>query len=511
MRGGYGISYLPSNTGLLAGPFVISMFPWGVGTTSLPFGANPQGVVVGLVEDPAASPILLAVGANQSSPQNYGNSPNTFPRNNLNGLAQQWNVFFEKKVSSWLFSIGYVGSHGNNLPVNRVPINGENLLLPANIQTCYHAGLNCPANDSAVAAAGGFLGTGVDPYSQSVTNPFNPTGSLPFTGTLRQATIPRGILDGPFPLFYGQTVPASDGYSSYNALQVQAKHQVGHGLILDASYTWSKELDYSSFEAENNVVRDTDLNAYNGPNLFHIRANRKLGSNDMPHRFVASLVYALPFGAGHSLNPQNRISRALVSGWGIAAVEMDQSGYPIDITGDSSGSLDGRSNRTTEPLQVPKALQHWYDGKTSVTLPDGNVITPAAYTFLKYNVGAFTSPVIVNPTNSAKYLNDTYWMGTQAVDYGGMRAPMINNLNFTLKRSFRVSDRIGIDFQADATNVLNHPNFETYTSALGSAELTPSNSTNTPLGVATGSSTYGTHSNLTFDSRQIELQMRLRF
>ena len=32
----------------------------------------------------------------------------------------------------------------------------------------------------------------------------------------------------------------TDGNSLYNSLQVQLKHQFSHGLILQASYTWSK-------------------------------------------------------------------------------------------------------------------------------------------------------------------------------------------------------------------------------------------------------------------------------
>ena len=385
VRGGYGISYIPSNTGLLAGPFAYGMFPWGLGATALPNGLTPNGGPIGPVEDAATAPLVLPVGPVTSAPQNYGVSPNLYPNNYVNGYAQQWNFFIEKRVGNWFFSVGYIGSHGNDLPVLRKPINGENNLLPANIISCYHNGMNCPASDSAVAAAGGYAATGVDPFGQNVPNPFNSTG-LPFQGTYRSEAIPRGIVDGDFPLYSGQTVPGDDGYSSYNALQVEVKHQVARGLLLDSTYTWSKELDYSSFEAENNYEEDTNTNAYAGGNLLHVNANRKLGANDVPARLVTTLVYDLPFGAGHNLNPSNRVARFLASGWGFGAVELDESGYPQDINDPSSGSLDGRPNiNPNEPFQVPKALQHWYNGKTSVTLPDGRVITPCAYCFLKYN------------------------------------------------------------------------------------------------------------------------------
>ena len=180
---------------------------------------------------------------------------------------------------------------------------------------------------------------------------------------------------------------------------------------------------------------------------------------------------------------------------------MTESGYPIDITDLNAGSLDGRSNRVAgEPLEVPKALQHWYNGNTTVTLPDGRSITPCNYCFLKYNVDAFSAPVIANPNSAGKYLNDTYWTGNQAIDYGGLRAPIISNLNFTLKRNFRVTEKLGVDFQANATNVLNHANFQTFTMDLGGVNTTAPSAANanTQLGQGTGSSSYGTHGLTTF-------------
>jgi hypothetical protein len=148
------------------------------------------------------------------------------------------------------------------------------------------------------------------------------------------------------------------------------------------------------------------------------------------------------------------------------------------------------------------------------------MITPCNFCFLKYNPDAFSQPVIPNPNNPTTYISDTYWTGNQAIDYGGMRAPLINNLNLTLKRSFKVTERVGIDFQANMSNALNHANFQTYGLALGGVNVQPpgsgaagtgTNGTGTPLGAGTGSSSYGTHGNGTFDSRQVELQMKVRF
>jgi hypothetical protein len=80
----------------------------------------------------------------------------------------------------------------------------------------------------------------------------------------------------------------------------------------------------------------------------------------------------------------------LVSGWKTGGVFTKQSGFPIFVTGANTGAINGRPNRSDgEPLEVPQALQHWYDDKIRVTLPDGRVIQPPVNTFLKYNPDAF--------------------------------------------------------------------------------------------------------------------------
>jgi hypothetical protein len=520
IRGGYGISYLPTNTGYTYGPGYFNPSPWGLGDTDKPFGnTTPAGVPLYTWSNPLVSPIITPVGSNPGAPQAYGGSQSgMFPSNYQNAYMQQYNFMVEKKVGNWLFTVGYSGSKGSRLPFE-FATDGENTTLYNAAQPviqCYHAGLNCPANDSSVAGAG-YLQTGADPFTQPVTNPFNPTGTLPYQGLYSGSTIQRGIYDGPFPLFAAYSGVdftgewLSRGYSFYNSLQLEAKHQISHGLMLDVFYTWSKALDASMPIAEANQAIDTGQSSVVW-NQVDLRSDRRYSTDDIPGRFVANLVYQLPFGAGHSLNPGNKLARYLASGWSIGATEMDESGYPLSIYDDDAGALNGRPNRAlNEPLLLPKVDQKWYNGTTSVTLPDGRIITPCNYCFLKYNPDAFTGAYISSPTTAGKYLNDTYWLGNSALNYSTVRDPSINNLNFTLRRSFKVTERVAIEFQANATNLLNHPNIETYTSDPGSMNLSASNTTNTSLGQGTNSSNYGTHSLTDFDSRQIEFQMNVRF
>jgi hypothetical protein len=174
----------------------------------------------------------------------------------------------------------------------------------------------------------------------------------------------------------------------------------------------------------------------------------------------------------------------------------------------------------TQPLQVPQSLQHWYDGKTTVTLPDGRQITPCANCFLKYNVDAFAGSVIPDPNRTGQYLANNYYVGDAAITYSEIRAPHRVNLDLNISRKFNLTERISMEFTASATNALNHPQFGGsfassggYNMNLGSINVIPptSGSTGTQLGQGTSSSTFGTYGTGTYDPRQLELGLKIRF
>jgi hypothetical protein len=164
-----------------------------------------------------------------------------------------------------------------------------------------------------------------------------------------------------------------------------------------------------------------------------------------------------------------------------------------------------------EPLVLPQNLQGWYNGSTSITLPDGRQYTPCAQCYLKFNPDAFIGQVLTeaNGTHQA----DLYWTGNAAIDYGGMRGPGRNNLDISLSRDFRIRERYSVSFHANVTNALNHTQFRssTYNMALGSIQTTSNPAQGLVAGVGQSAATYGTHNMLTYDPRQMIMEMRIRF
>jgi trimeric autotransporter adhesin len=523
VRGGYGITYIPTNTGLLHGPFNFGAAPFSTYLNQIPYGTSPSGVPIGTFSDPAVSVPVRGPGANPAAPQNYGTGPNLFQRVNYqDGRVQQWNFFLEKRLpGSWIASIGYTGTHGDRLPITRFPVVSTGLLSQA-FDDCYRSGTNCPTQDSDLTGRG-YVQTGKDPANDPVPNPWNPNGTLPFGGVLAAKTIPRYVRDSQYPMFVGATSSYSFGWSNYNSMIIEVKHGYSHGLQLDAHYTWSKALDFTGSEAANAEASSGVGFDSAARDLRNFNNNYHLSYSDIPHRFVVTAVYELPFGPGkHFQLGGNRVLKGIAGGWKIGAVGLIQSGFPVPIDGGDSGALNSRPFRVAgEPLTVPSSLQHWYDGKTTVTLPDGRQITPCANCYLLYNVDAFAGSVVPDPNNAGKYLNNAYYVGDAAITYSDIRAPGRSNLDLSVSRLFKVTERISLEFSAHATNALNNAQFGGsfagsggYNMNLGGINVTPpgaGNPSNTQLGQGTGSTTFGTYGLGTYDPRQIELGLKIRF
>ena len=239
-----------------------------------------------------------------------------------------------------------------------------------------------------------------NPANVQVQNPWQPaTGPLlPFTGTLAGRTIPQFVALLPYPLLYGSGagVDETNGFAGYNSLNVKLSHAFSSGLHLEGNYTWSKELDYTSTGIEDGQgVNAGGTFSGAAADLLNSQNNKHYGLADIPHRFVGILAYESPFGKGKSLALGNSVGRALLGNWNLGSVITLQTGMPFVISGASTGATVARPDRVAGvPLTVPSNLQHWYDGKTKVTLPCGLTVTPAKNTYLKYNACAFSGEVL---------------------------------------------------------------------------------------------------------------------
>jgi len=510
-RGGYGISFQPNNTGYYDGPYVYGTGALITGTNWHEYGSTPDGVPVGHFYDPQSSVINVAAGTNSAAPAVYGGGNPYFDYNHMQPpRIQQWNIFVERQLTpTWLASIGYVGSHGDHLSFGGYPIDDDQSIPTTTLNTWEQT----------------YVATGNNPGNQQVQNPLQPTSGplLPFQNGLGNSTISQDQALFPHLAISSAQLTIDNGNSNYNSLVVQVQHAFSSGFSVLANYVWSRSTDdtYTDLQDRQGF---SDVNGGSGVievDLSNPANNKKISFTDIPQRFVGVVTYKLPFGTNDKFAPSNATLRAITGGWSFGTVYKLQGGFPAPPDTGGLGGMNGRGERTWQPLVLPKSYQHFYDGVTSVTLPDGRNYTPPSQTFLKFNPDAFAGRMIAVPSTATTTGNnpnplgiqqDIYWNGNAAIDYNGMRGPGVDNVDLSLSRNFRITERASFSFSAQMSNALNHTQFSStgYNMGEGSPINVPVAGSGSTIGEPDAGN-YGTHGLGTADPRQILFEGKIRF
>jgi hypothetical protein len=228
--------------------------------------------------------------------------------------------------------------------------------------------------------------------------------------------------------------------SSYNALWVAANKRLSHGLQFNASYTWSKSLDYNSLNSQGVVVQDS----------YNIRGDRGLSDYDARHRFVINAIYELPFRG-------NRFAE----GWQVSTITQLQSGNPVNILAGNPVAIAGvpadpnfgalnvaslTGLATLRPDQVGEikiigSPTQWFNA--AVCDPRDPKGCPAG--------AAFALPVsIVNGRAVFHFGN----LGRNVVI-----GPGFANTDFSVLKNTKIAESLRLQFRAELFDIFNHANF----------------------------------------------------
>jgi hypothetical protein len=206
----------------------------------------------------------------------------------------------------------------------------------------------------------------------------------------------------------------TEGNTSYNALQFDVTRRISHGLQFRGNYTWSKNLDVNSgltgAQANNQaqmVLDRNDLKRDWGPSALDVKNQASISS-----------LYALPFGRGR------------MGGWQINGIATLLSGFPFtpQIGANRAGDGDTRN-------------------------PDRPSINPA-----------FSGPVMLGSPN--EWFNPSAFLLPTAGTYGNLgrgvyRGPGLADLDVSLFKTTKLTERTNLQFRAEFFNALNHANFGT--------------------------------------------------
>jgi hypothetical protein len=111
------------------------------------------------------------------------------------------------------------------------------------------------------------------------------------------------------------------GDSIYHGVSLMVRHLMQHGLSFQAAYTIGKGIDSMSGGSGTGGQWGDVYDAYN------LRAQRGLGSQDVPQRLALSYVWSIPGWRG-----QNAFAHIVASGWELSGITILQKGQPQTIT-----------------------------------------------------------------------------------------------------------------------------------------------------------------------------------
>ncbi|MCX6604782.1 MAG: TonB-dependent receptor [Acidobacteria bacterium] len=254
-----------------------------------------------------------------------------------------------------------------------------------------------------------------------VPNPF--FGLIDPASVMGAANVQRGrLLRGPYAQFtsVGPGSPAW-GNSIYHSMQTRFEQRFGNGTSLGVGYTWSKNIADSS---------DGIWNDGQGTmrNWFCRQCERSLSSYDVPHRMVVNFNYELPFGKGKMFGSKmNGLANSILGGWQTNGVFTINSGQPLIFsqTTNNSFSFGGyqRPDAVGGDARIPvRSIDRWFD------------------------------------TSQFKVAKD-YTFGTLSRTHSNLRNDFTRGLDFSLFKNTQITERLNLQFRAEAFNLSNTPVF----------------------------------------------------
>jgi hypothetical protein len=218
-----------------------------------------------------------------------------------------------------------------------------------------------------------------------------------------------------------KTVAGSD----YGALQAQVERHFDNGLMFNFNYTWSHMTDDQDSSGWGSKEGNTIWQ-----NAYLPSANHGAANFDVRNMFKAYGSYELPFGQGRRYLNHNKALDEFIGGWLFSATFIGQGGNPFTPYMISS---------TDSYASTPQASGfQWYPNRVGDPGADTSGLNGW------FNVNAYESPTPGTLGNTRR--NSLY-------------GPGVHVINSSIKKTFRIFERVGFEFSADATNLLNHPSF----------------------------------------------------
>ncbi|MBV9743135.1 MAG: hypothetical protein JO099_05180, partial [Acidobacteriia bacterium] len=422
-----------------------------------------------------------------SETNSYALDPNLRP-----GYAHEVNFSVQRAIGNWVMETGYVGHFGRNLlqsvDLNSVPYFFKD---PASGQTLAQA---YDAVATYLRAGGSAASIPAQPWFEDQLHgaAVCTTSCTAGVAAAQGSSFTQGQLNALFNVINTQR-PAgpitnfqvsslwfrtNGGVSNYNAGFVTVHHNFSNGLNVQATYTLSKSLDEHGYNQEAESLLS---------NGYFPKLDYSPSAFDHLHVFNMNFYYELPFGPGkHWVGP--RLLGQLIGGWYLGGIFSAQSGAPLTVV--ESGNAWGGAPQVESvnagaieivPLSSSSGVHSGVSGSSGVG-STGNPATGGS------GLNLFSNPAAVLADFRPILLSEDTRNGLNV-----LRGLSHWNVDLSLGKKTRITERVSGVFTADFINALNHVEFVDPTLSL----QTPSN-----FGVLT--TQFGT-------PRAIQLGFRIEF
>jgi hypothetical protein len=449
LRGGWGLYYSPWNYPAAA------TTGWGqIGysaTTNVP---QPSGIPTVTMSNPFPSGLQQPSGNSLGLLTGTGGDITFIDPNKGAPRVQQYSVDLQRELPGGVsVGIGYTGLTGANMDWGS-SIN-INQIDPKYQSQLTSTGTLVPNPFFNVAAAGSTLSS--------------------------RATIEIGQLLRPFPQFLNVNMSQVTGaHSQYHAGIFQLRKRVTGLWGGSFSYTYSRLSDnqfgasnyYSSAPGLQNNYTVVPGSAYYNPDQEYGRSLL-----DSPHKIVMAPTVMLPFGSGKKIG-NSRLGDMLLGGWSITPVVTLQSGFPMGLTQNVTGTpfLYGGTQRPNlvpgQDFLVPGNIT---DRITATTCPTG--CTPDN---LYYNKAAFVASPLNKFGDAPRMLPDVL-------------SPWRNNVDLGVSKLVNTGAHTSVSVRLEVLNIFNIVQWAA------------------PVSSAFGNSSFGQVNNQANNMRMVQFTLRAQF
>jgi hypothetical protein len=228
--------------------------------------------------------------------------------------------------------------------------------------------------------------------------------------------------------FRSRRMIQNDLIADYDAFSVILRKRMSRGLQVDGHYTWSRTRDMATHSNGGGATMDNyDIWRDYGP-----------ANWDIPHRFVASYIYELPFYK----TSENAALKYLVAGWQISGVTTVQSGTPVNVT--IGGDV---ANIGITGLQRPNLVG---------SIPTLNCSEDPA---TRVQISCFDASPFAMP--------DAFTFGSAGRNI--LRGPKYMQTDVAFAKTIEIRGTTRLQVRAEVFNIFNNVNFANPNAVFGSA------------------------------------------